>query len=70
MCGIDYVSVLRKLDLRNSRERERIKRELPVRSAVPSFAQERLDPGLKSLLVVVLSLILCSDNDLQQCSAE
>ena len=34
----------------------------------PAFARERLDPGLdhffRKLLVVVLSLILCSDGDL------
>ena len=45
MCGIVYVSVLSKLDLRNSRERYRIKAELP---AFPAFAQKRLDPGLNS----------------------
>jgi hypothetical protein len=36
------------LELRNSRERERIEGELPVRSAVPTFARERLDPSLNN----------------------
>jgi len=63
VCGIVYVSVSSKLDLRNSRERVRGTGELQSEVQFPAFARERLDPGFKPL-VVVLSLILCSDNDL------
>jgi hypothetical protein len=39
--------------------------ELQSEVQFPAFARERFDPG-SILLVVVLSLILCSDGDLLQ----
>jgi hypothetical protein len=44
---MSYVSVLSKLDLRNSGERERFKGELPVRSAIPSLCSRETRPWLK-----------------------
>ena len=48
--GIVYVSVPSKLDLRNSRERERVSGELQSVVQFPAFARERLNPGVKPFL--------------------